>query len=200
MTWTLKDLLAMVVETIRNPREGAATLLNFAPGRGVIWQMLALVVVLSVLMAHATALLFASPGAEIFAGPLHLSPILTGVVQGSLLVIMVFATYWIGKAFGGTGSFEETLLLLTWLQFVLVVLQVVQTLSLLVLPPLAPIIGMLAMVLFFWLLTNFVAILHGFTSLGLVFVGILLSAFAVVFGLTIILTLIGITVPGMGDV
>lgn len=197
MTWTLKDVLGLVYETITNPREGASTVLNFAPPRDAIWTMLALVVVLSVLLAQSTSLLFSNGAPE--TGPFSMTPLVLGMVQGGLLIVMVYATYWIGKGFGGTGSFEETMLLITWLQFILVCLQVAQTLALLLLPPLAGLIGIAALVLFFWLLVNFVAILHGFTSLGMVFVGIILSFFGVGFGLALILTMIGLT-PGMTNV
>lgn len=200
MTWNLKELLGLVVETIRNPREGASTLLNFTPHRSVLWQMLLLVVVLSVLLAHGTALLIPTNGGDVLSGPFALSPMVTGLTQGALLVIMVYTTYWIGKAFGGTGSFEETLFLITWLQFVLVCLQVIQTFALIAAPPIGGLIGIASLVLFFWLLVNFIAVLHGFSSLGLVLAGILLSAFGVIFGLSILLTLIGITVPGVTDV
>ncbi len=196
MTWTLKDLLGLAVETIKNPREGASTILNFAPPREAIWYMLALVVVLSVILAQATALLVSGGGAN---GPFALSPLMLGFVQGGLLLVMIYATFWIGRAFGGTGSFEETMLLVTWLQFILVCLQVAQTLAMVLLPPFAGLIGIAALFLFFWLLVNFVAILHGFASLGMVFAGIILSFFGIGFGLALILTLIGLT-PEMGNV
>jgi hypothetical protein len=47
-----------------------------------------------------------------------------------------------------------------------------------------------------WLLTNFVAVIHGFRSLGQVFVMILVSLFVLAFVLSILLTLVGVTVPG----
>lgn len=197
MTWTFKGMLGLVAETIKNPREGASTVLNFAPPRDAIWTMLALVVVLSVMLAQGTSMLFSSGQSP--SGPFALSPLVLGLVQGGLLIVMVYATYWIGKGFGGTGSFEETMLLITWLQFILVCLQVAQTLALVLLPPFAGMIGIGALVLFFWLLVNFVAVLHGFTSLGLVFVGIILSFFGVGFGLALILTMIGLT-PGVANV
>lgn len=199
MSWTLNALLVLVIQTLRNPREGASTLLNAAPPRQVIWEMLALVVVVSVLLAHLTSML--APGVMGgAAGPFNLSPITTGLVQGVLLVIMVYAIFWIGRGFGGTGSLEETLLLVTWLQFILVCVQVLQTVSLFVIPALAGLLGILALGLFFWLLVNFVAILHGFKSLVMVFVGIILSAFALIFALSLLLALIGVTLPGVGDV
>ena len=96
---------------------------------------------------------------------------------------------------GGTGSFEETILIVAWLQFVMICLQVVQTGVLLLSTPVAEIFGLLGILLFLWLLTNFVAVLHGFSSLFQVFVMILVSAFGIAFGLSMILTLIGVTMP-----
>jgi len=51
--------------------------------------------------------------------------------------------------------------------------------------------------LFFWLLVNFIAALHGFTSLGMILVATILSAFGIIFGLSLILTLLGL---GFGTV
>jgi hypothetical protein len=125
-------------------------------------------------------------------------PAATGFIQLLLLVVMVFAIFWIGRSMGGTGSFEETILLVAWLQFIMVCIQGVQAVSLIVLPSLVgSLIGVAGLVIFMWLLTNFIAVLHGFSSLFQVFVMILVAAFGIAFGLSIILTLIGVTVPVM---
>jgi hypothetical protein len=195
MTWTLGDVLKLVWDSIKTPQEGASAILNFAPNRVTIWYMLALVVILSVLLAQGTNLLF---GGDV-AGPFTMSPISLGIIQGVLLIVMIYATYWIGRAFGGSGSLEETMLLVTWLQFILVCVQVAQTLAMVVMPPFAGLIGVAALFIFFWLLVNFIAVLHGFSSLGLVFAGIILSFIGIGFGLALILTLIGIT-PGIANV
>ena len=195
MTWTLGDVLKLAWASIKDPQEGASTVLNFAPPRIAIWYMLALVVILSVLLAQGTSLLFGGG----VAGPFAMTPLSLGVIQAVLLIIMIYATFWIGKAFGGTGSLEETMLLVVWLQFILVCLQVAQTLAMIVLPPFADLIGIGALILFFWLLVNFIAVLHGFSSLGLVFAGIILSFIGIGFGLALILTLIGIS-PGIANV
>ena len=113
----------------------------------------------------------------------------------ALLVVMVFAIHWVGRALGGRGSLEESILLVSWLQFIMVCLQVVQTLSLLVLPVVASLLGVVGLVLFLWLLTNFVAVLHGFKSLAQVFVMILVSAFGLVFVATIVLSILGVPMP-----
>jgi hypothetical protein len=191
MTLTLNSLVAMAWRTVKNPREGATEILSLGVPREALWLALALVVTISILLAQATSLLVTGEaGAGMPVGPLAM-----GFVQLLLLVLMVFSIFWIGRSFGGSGSFEETILLVTWLQFIMVCLQVVQTVALVILPVFSGLIGIGALVLFLWLLTNFVTVLHGFTSLGKVFVMILVSAFGIAFGLSIILTLIGVTVP-----
>jgi hypothetical protein len=191
MTLTLNSLLGMVWRTVRNPREGATEVLSLGVPREALWPALALVVVLSILFAHATALLVT--GEAGMAMPV--GPAATGFIQLLLLVVMVFAIFWIGRAMGGSGSFEEAILLVTWLQFIMVCLQVVQAFALVFVAPLAGIIGIAGILLFLWLLTNFTAVLHGFSSLFMVFLMILVSGFGIAFGLAIIMTLIGITVP-----
>jgi hypothetical protein len=192
MTLTLNSLLAMVWRTVRNPREGATELLSLGVPREALWPALALVVVLSILFAQVTSLLMTGQAGM---GGMPIGPAATGFVQLLLLVVMVFAIFWIGRAMGGSGSFEEAILLVAWLQFIMVCLQVVQAAALLILPPVAGLIGVAGLVLFLWLLTNFIAVLHGFSSLVQVFIMILVAAFGIAFGLSIILTLIGVTVP-----
>jgi hypothetical protein len=192
MTLTLNSLLAMAWRTVRNPREGATELLSLGVPREALWPALALVVVLSILFAQVTSLLMTGQAGM---GGMPIGPAATGFIQLLLLVVMVFAIFWIGRAMGGSGSFEEAILLVAWLQFIMVCLQVLQAAALLILPPVAGLIGVAGLVLFLWLLTNFIAVLHGFSSLVQVFIMILVAAFGIAFGLSIILTLIGVTVP-----
>ncbi len=190
---SLNQLLMMVGRSLRNPREGAEEVLALGVPRDALWLIMALVVVLSVMLAEITGLIAATSEMQITG--LLANPIVAGALQLFLLVVMIVAVYRIGRAMGGTGSFEESLLLMSWLQFIMVVIQVFQTTALLIMPPLAGIIGILALALFFWLLTNFVAVLHGFTSLMQVFVMILVSGFAISFGLMLILAIFGIQMP-----
>jgi hypothetical protein len=192
MTLTLNNLVAMAWRSMKNPREGATEVLSLGIPREALWPALALVVVMSILLANVTALLLAGDAAAMPVGPAA-----TGFIQLALLVVMVFAVFWIGRAMGGTGSFEESVLIVAWLQFIMVCLQVVQAGILVISTPIAEIFGLLGVLLFLWLLTNFVAVLHGFSSLFQVFVMILVSAFGIAFGLSIILTLIGVTMPMM---
>jgi hypothetical protein len=56
-------------------------------------------------------------------------------------------------------------------------------------------VTLLAIGLFFWLLVNFIAVLHGFTSLGLVFVTTLLVGFGMLVLMSIVLSALGLAVP-----
>lgn len=192
MILSLNALVPMAWRTVKNPREGAAEVLSLGFPREAIWSALALVVVISIMLAFLGDLI--TPDMPGTRGML-LSPAAMGFIQLLLMLVMIFAVFWIGRAMGGTGSLEETALLVIWLQFIMICLQVAQTAALLVIPPLAGMIGVFGLVLFLWLLTNFIAVLHGFSSLIQVFIMILVAAFGIAFGLSIILTIIGISVP-----
>ncbi len=195
MTLNLPSLLQLAWTTVRTPRDGARVIKSVVLPRSARWEVLFLIVVISVFLAQISTYLITGQ-ATIVMGPFLANPIMACIIQMSLLIIMVFAIYWIGHAMGGTGSFEDAILLVAWMQFVMVCLQVIQTVSLVLLPPLATLIGIAGLGLFFWLLTNFIAELHGFTSLGRVFLMVIASLFGIAFGLSLILSLIGISVPG----
>lgn len=197
LPYSLGWIAAEAVETVRDPRGAAGRMLALNLPGGVLWQALALVVCVSVVLGQGTVLLAVSPGD--MAGP-TISPLGLAMVQFALLAIMAVAVHAIGRSMGGQGDFAGALTLITWLQVVMVCLQVLQAAAFLLLPPLAMLLGWAGLILFLWLLTNFVAVLHGFQSLGLVFVMILMSAFAIAFVLTLVLAVFGVTPPGGFDV
>jgi hypothetical protein len=189
----LGHLLRLARETISNPREGAATILDLHLSVPALRIAFALVVVLSMLLGELVVLVTPPPP----EGAMSLSPVTLGLVQAAFLFVIAHAITLIGRWFGGTGSFEGALSLLIWMQFIFLCVQVLQLFAIMILPPIAGLITILALGLFFWLLVNFIATLHGFTSLGMIFVMTILSAFGIIFGLSLILTLLGI---GFGTV
>jgi len=192
---TLPALLRLAWSTIIGPREGAVTVLSVAPPIRALWLMFAIVVTLTLFTGEVVGLMSDLPE-EGDVAEAYNSPLLLGMVQAAFLCIMVFAVHHIGGWFGGTGRFEEALLLVVWLQFIFVCLQVVQIAAMIVLPPLADLLPIVAIGLFLWLLVNFIAVLHGFTSIGMVFVMTIVSGIGVVFALSLILTILGL-VPDM---
>ena len=104
---TLGRLLQLARDTVREPREGVATVLSFAPPRQALWLMFALVIVVTIFLG-TVAELFADPIETSSEIPvIQFSPVTLGLAQGVLFCIMIHAIYWIGRAFGGTGQFHE---------------------------------------------------------------------------------------------
>lgn len=190
------NLLRMARDTVSNPREGAETVLALGLPKQALWLAFALVVVLSMLLGDLLYLLADLPRDGAMTGPLGASPLVMGLLQGAFLFLMAHAVTLVGRMFGGTGRFDEALALIVWLQFIFLCVQILQLAAVLVIPPMAGLITMLAVGLFFWLLVNFIATLHGFTSLGMVFMMTILSGFTILFVLSLILTLLGVTFEG----
>lgn len=190
---SLGSLLRLARDTVSNPREGAETILSLGLPRQALWLSFGLVIVLSMILGDLLYLLAGIAQQGPLTGPMGGSPVVIGLLQAAFLYMMTHAITQIGGLFGGTGRFEEALTLVIWLQFIFICVQVVQLVVVVVLPSVAGLITILALGLFLWLLVNFIAALHGFTSLGLVFAMTIVSAFAILFTLSLILTLLGIT-------
>jgi hypothetical protein len=194
---SLGPLLRLARETVTNPREGAETILSLGVPRQALWLAFALVVVLSMILGDVLYLIADVPQDvaqdEPLTGPIVGSPIVLGLLQAAFLYMMAQAITRIGQAFGGSGQFEEAMTLVVWLQFIFILVQLVQLVAVLVLPFAAGFVTVLAVGLFLWLLVNFIATVHGFTSLGVVFAMTIVSAFAILFVLSLLLTMLGIT-------
>lgn len=195
MNLTLKDLFQAVVETVQDARRGARMIMAIQLERRQRWELLLLIAVLSAFMAGLSLLIGGGSG-FIVGGPAMLNPLTLGVAQYFLLLSMVFGIHIVGARFGGKGGLDEAILLVTWLQFVLICLQAVQIVAMIFLPPLAFLIGVAGIGLFFWLLTAFVAELHGFSSTIGVFVSILIVMVVFTTMFRFLLGVLGIAVLG----
>jgi len=67
----------------------------------------------------------------------------------------------------------------------------------LLLPGMSILVEIAASLISIWILTNFIAELHGFKSLTKVFLMMLVTLFGLAFGVSLILAIIGISVPGV---
>ena len=186
------QLLRMARQTVSNPRDGAAVILKLHLPMRALWLAFGLVIVLSMFLGEAVALLMGPPDQAAMPPEMMVSPITMGVIQAAFLFLVAHGIARIGQLFGGSGDFQGALALIVWLQFIFLVVQVIQLAAMLVVPPVAGLITILAMGLFFWLLVNFIATLHGFSSLGLIFVMTILTAFGFVFVLSIVRTMLGL--------
>ena len=190
---TLSGLWRHTRDTIRAPQEAAQAVLALNLPRNVLWLGLALVITLSTLLASAVLLMVPMP--EAGAGvPM---PVVMGIVQAVFLVLVSLGIAVIGARFGGKGNFDGALALMVWLQAVFLVVQAFQIAAIAIgLSVLADIVSLASIPLFFWLMAQFVTVLHGFSSVWKTFWAIIMFLIAFAFLLSLVVTSFGL-VPMM---
>lgn len=187
---TMGDVMGLVGRTFRDPKEGAAEVLSLGIPRESHFILVALVVVLSTILTHGLGLLAQQMAPD--AAPPVPSVGLNLVMQFGAVVLLIALVQGVGRMFGGTAVVEETTVLICWLQFMMIFVVAVANLALIFAPPLG-VLGMLIRAgLELWLLTHFVAVLHGFRALWPVFFGILACAVVVGFVVVIFMAMAGL--------
>ncbi len=189
MTALFDQILGLARQSLEDPRAGARSLLALGVPLPARTAGLLLMAVSSALLMHLGFLLMPAtddPTAQFMMQ----SPLRTAVIQWLVLVVSVFLIYRIGQALGGKGSLSDTLLVVVWLQVIMLGVQLVQLLSLIIAPPLAGMVNLAGLALFFWLISSFIAVLHGFASRWRVLAGIVGASFAVAVVLVMVLSLI----------
>jgi Yip1 domain len=174
--FSLQALLALAQRSVTDPRSAAGEVMRLSLPMSVRWMGLALTAVLSALLLHLSLGLL--PPEELALLPPLPGPIDIALAQAGAMVLTAALAYQIGRWQGGHGLFRDALLLMVWLQAVLVVVQIVQIVVLLILPPLGNVLGLVGLGLLLWMLTAFIAELHGFKSLGMVFLAMVVTIFA----------------------
>lgn len=175
--------------SLEDPRAGTRALLALdvpMPARTV---GLLLMAVASAFLMHLGFMIL-PPTDDPLALFMAQSPLRTAVIQWVILVVSVLLIFRIGRAWRGQGSLPDTLLVVVWLQVIMLGVQIVQLAVLLISPPIAGLLNLAGLVLFFWLMTSFVAELHGFASRGAVLAGILVAGFSAAMILAILIVLI----------
>ena len=193
MQFTFAALIGAIRFTLRAPRDAARAVIGLRLSTSAGWTALALAAVASTLLSSLALQIVPvelEPAvAAVFGNPLRLALLQFGVL--AVGAVLVFA---VGRRLGGTGDLAGTLAVLSWLEVIQIALQVVQLAVMLVAPPVADVIGLAGVVLFFWLLSQFVAELHGVGSGWKVFGAVILTGFALSFALAVLLVILGVSV------
>lgn len=186
MDVTLGGLFALLKLTFQAPREAAAVILRLPLPVNARWAALALMAVASALVMHAVSSMapMAGPEGEVVATP---GPFFWAGMVGFGMGMTALLAYGVGRWRGGRGTLPDAVLLVAWLQVVQLALVLVQIVLLVVLPPLAAALEFGSVLIFLWLLTNFVAELHGFRSVWRVLAGVLATFVVMVIALTVVL-------------
>ena len=192
MSFDLKTVFSQIFLTLRDPRAGARWAIGLGIGRRQAWELLFAVILVSVVLAGVLSItLGGSVEGSGLLGPFGLT-----VAQAIFLWLLIQLIDKVGRSLGGKGTLSQAIVLVAWMQIVLLVVQVAVLILLQVLPLGSGLVSVIGFVAFFWLLTNFVAELHGFKSRPLIFLAVLAGLFAIAMMASIVLTFMGITISG----
>ncbi len=177
--------------TVQNPRAAARHLMGWQLPLSTVWLGMALMAVVSALLSTLSFLLAPAQSEPSMIEPSILAmlqnPLQVAVLQAVVMVIMAMLVQGVGRMFGGQGNFADALVLIAWTEALLCVLQLAQIALTVVSPSLAAAIGLFGMVLFVWVLSNFIAEMHSFASAGKVLFGIIGTVLAISVLLAIVL-------------
>lgn len=190
---TFDDFKALIGLSFRDPQGAAHVLLRQGWPLQARWMALLAAVSISAMLAWLAAAMFSAPaddGTQVII--LSQQPMVLAVMQMGAIVMAAGLMSGVGRMFGGHGRFGDALLLTVWIEVLLLVVQVVQLGLSLVLPSVAGMLGILAMGLFLWLTVQFTKTLHGFTSTPKVVLGLIGTALAAGFILSIVAAALGI--------
>ncbi|APZ51333.1 YIP1 family protein [Salipiger abyssi] len=190
---TAAGFLRLAWQTLVAPRDVAKLLLSLRLGHEALLTALALVVVLNALVV---GLIQASglPGAAL---PFLISPGVIAALLAAMLTASILFMTWLGRILGGQGRAEDIALLLIWLQALRALGQVAVALAAAVSGALASLLVIAALIAGIWIMINFLDVAHGFESLGKALMLLVLGSVALVFALSFVFTLLGVTPNGM---
>lgn len=179
----------LLQEAIMTPRQSARRILSLGLTGQEIWAAAALGAILTILVLYL-GMLLAGPLGGLTMAAMVPQPFLLVALQLGFTAFMALLVARLGAWAGGQGNFAASLTVMVWLQFILLAVQVVQLVLSVVLAPLAALISIGSIALFFWLLTNFVAEVHGFRNLAQVLVAVVMSMIAAAMGIALLFSLI----------
>ena len=114
------------------------------------------------------------------------------MAEASIAVLTAFFVYWVSRAAGGTGSFEDGLVTVIWVNFVLLMVQTLVLILTFIAPGLAVLLWIFGSFAGIWIMSHFIAEAHGFTSAGRVFLGVVMTGLVAAVVLSVVLTLLGV--------
>ena len=165
-------LRSLVLQTFTDPRYALRKVLSLVPPHQPRWIAAATVIILTVLLTQVITIIAPPPPGSPWDAMMG-DPVSNTVTQLVFLLAAAWGMSGFARRFGGVASFDDALIAVTWIEFLLLILQVAQLVVILALPFLAVPLAAMTLGLFFWLLTHFTAALNGFTSMAKTFAGVL---------------------------
>lgn len=185
---TRNMLIQLVIQSVTQPAQAAQRVFALQIPREGLWTGLALAVVLNALLFHLMNVMF--PGPSILPAVMT-APIVYLAIVGAGLTASVYVMLSLGRWMGGTGTFEDMMKAVIWLQILRVLAQGLSLVLVLTIPFLAAIFTLGVTIWGLYVTVMFLNEAHRFNA-PLRAAGLLvLTAFAVAFTLSFVLTLMG---------
>lgn len=182
-------LRSLVLQTFTDPRYALRKVLSLVPPHQPRWIAAATVIILTVLLTQVITIIAPPPPGSPWEAMMG-DPLRNTATQVVFLLAAAWGMSGFARSFGGVATFDDALMAVTWIEFLLLILQVAQLVVILALPFLALPLAILTLGLFFWLLTHFTAALNGFSSMARTFLGVL---GATVIGGILTIVILGLT-------
>ena len=184
----IKSYLNAVGQTLQNPEAAARSIMQQRFSRTVLLQATLVVVIINAVLL-ALLWTIAPPPAEM---PLaNISPLQFTALNCIGMVVLASALARAGQLFGGTGNFDQALMLLIWLQAVGLMLDVAQIVLLLVSPLVAALFSLAAIFVLLRCFVIFIKVLHKFDGLGRALLTVVIALIGTMFIAGILLAILG---------
>jgi hypothetical protein len=160
------DLTRLTLDTPRDPKSVADSLLGLGLLRPQIISLFAVSVCLSVISLFVSNLSMNGDNPfVIVVGPgLVMGPLPVAIMIFVMTLVSALASSRIGHMFGGQGEFNALLIVMSWLQWMQFVFQMLSTLLSFISIALSGLISLVIFVLTLWIFVAMVDRAHGFES------------------------------------
>ena len=142
-------MIDLLLLSLKDPNAAAQRILDLQPS--IVTALSAFVATIIIAVVLMFALNGFSTGA-ILPGFAPISPVTLASVMGAGTLGLVGAIWLVGRAFGGSGSFTDGILVFAWIQMLQVLLQVAQTAFMLISITLGGLVSLIATGMLFWIL------------------------------------------------
>lgn len=190
MNADFSNLLQLMIRSFTEPREVAQQLTSTRYDRSTLWSIMAVVVAVSAIIVMLNGVV--SPPAPELA-PLMQVPFVSALIIGTSQVVLVFMLYYTGRMMGGTGHFPETIMLVAWHQGMTIFVQAILLVLSIVSPGISGLLSLVAAFYLFFVLLQFIDVLHDFQSLAKSFATFAIGIIGIGLGLMLMLSLIGVS-------
>lgn len=188
----LRDLL---VQTIYAPADAARTVIGLNLSRETAWMALMLAAILNTLAYFTNITLFPVP--DEFWLPVIRAPFVYLIASFSLTTVMIFAIFWTGRVMGGTAYLPHMVALIAWIVTVQTLADAAFLVLFLFIPMLAGLFSLAAGLYGIWILINFITVAHNFPDKGKAVVTIVLALVGLIVGLSVFMSVLGVTAMGI---